>query len=200
MMNLSHTSRHAIGAIALAFVSAPLAAQQAAKVQLAFGYQCDSKFALRNEGAAAVTVEYVVAGTNERGKVTVQPNELVELESATNNDVQLFVQGKLVASEHKGDRSCAAAAGTVTVRHLDPAGTAAQQTVVEQTVVMEPVYVEPRRVVYVRPYDYYDYYRPRVSLNFGFPLFGGHSRMPYYPPPRRGGGGGGGGGGGHHRR
>ena len=97
MKRISMSAWRTFGVMALAVTSgAPLAAQQPAKVQLAFGYQCDDKFALRNEGAQSVTAEYVVAGTRERGTLTVKANETVELESVSNNDLQLFVDGKLV--------------------------------------------------------------------------------------------------------
>ena len=173
MTNISSSVSHALGALAIAALSAaPAAAQQAAKVQLAFGYECDNKFALRNEGTQLVNLEYAVAGTPERGTVSVKPNETVQLESASRNDVQLYVDGKLVATEKKGNRACAqaAVASTVTVRHLDQR----EVVYVQQAQVIEPVYVGPE-VVYVRPWDYGYYYGPRLSvhLGFGFPIRGG---------------------------
>lgn len=173
MKTISTSAWHTLGVMALAVASsAPLAAQQPAKVQLAFGYQCDNTFALRNEGPQTVTAEYVVAGTRERGSLTVKSNETVELESMTNNDLQLFVDGKLVATEHKGNRSCASVApsSTVVVRHLDPT-----EVVYAPPTVVQPVYVGPD-VVYVRPWDYGYYAGPRLSLSFGFPFYYGGYR------------------------
>lgn len=185
-MNLTTTSRHTFTLIVLACLAVPLAAQQpqrvpqpqaVAKVQLAFGYECADKFALRNEGAAAVTVEYAVVGTTERGSATVQPNETVQLESASPNDIQLYVDGKLVATESKGNRACAdapvMAGGAVMVRHFEPT----------ELVYVQPteVYVEPTELVYVRPwsYGYYPYAGPVIRIGWG----GGY---PYYRGPRGG--------------
>lgn len=169
-----------LGVMALAVactapLAAPLAAQQPASVQLAFGYQCDNTFALRNEGSQSVTAEYVVAGTRERGTVTVKANETVELESLSNSDLQLFVNGKLVATEHKGNRSCVSVApsAAVVVRHLD-----SPDVVYVQPRVVEPVYVAAP-VVYVRPWDYGYYAGPRFSLSLGFPFYGGGYRGRY---------------------
>ena len=176
MKNFPMPAWQTLGVMALAVAcTVPLAAQQPASVQLAFGYRCDNTFALRNEGPQRVTAEYVVAGTGERGTVTVQANQTVELESLSNSDLQLFVGGKLVATEPKGSRSCAsvAPASTVVVRHLD-----SPEVVYVPPRVVEPVYVAPP-VVYVRPWDYGYYAGPRVSLSFGFPLYGGWYRHGY---------------------
>jgi len=184
----SNLARRSLGALAFATVAgavlaAPLAAQQPAKTQLAFGYHCDNKFALRNEGTQTADVEFVVLGTADKGRVTVKPSETVQLESATAGDVELYVDGKLVATEHKGNRSCdaltSAPSGTVTVRHLD-----ANDVVYVEPQYVEPVYLSPREVVYVRPWDYGYYYRPSFSLSLGFPIFssgyyrgGGYGRV-----------------------
>ncbi|MHB1311012.1 MAG: hypothetical protein ACYC3L_03260 [Gemmatimonadaceae bacterium] len=187
MTTLSMLARRSLGAVAVAtaagaLLAAPLAAQQPAKVQLAFGYHCDDKFALRNEGTQTADVQFVVLGTADKGRVTVKPNETVQIESATDGDVELYVDGKLVASEHKGNRSCealtSAPSGTVTVRHLDPG-----EVMYVEPRYVQPVYLSPREVVYVRPWDYGYYYRPSFSLSLGFPLFrsgyygGGYGRV-----------------------
>lgn len=174
MTTLSTLTQRSLGALALATVAgallaAPLAAQQPSKVQLAFGYHCDNTFALRNEGTQTADVEFVVLGTADKGRVTVKPSETVQIESATAGDVELYVDGKLVATEHKGNRSCealtSAPSGTVTVRHLD-----AYEVVYVEPRYVAPVYLSPREVVYVRPWDYGYYYRPSFSLRLGFPL------------------------------
>ena len=190
MTTLSMLTQRSLGALALATVAGallaaplatPLAAQQPSKVQLAFGYHCDNKFALRNEGTQTADVEFVVLGTADKGRVTVKPNETVQLESATAGDVELYVDGKLVATEHKGNRSCealtSAPSGTVTVRHLD-----ANEVVYVEPRYVEPVYLSRREVVYVRPWDYGYYYRPSFSLSLGFPLYrsGGSYGGGYY--------------------
>jgi hypothetical protein len=170
-----------LGALALvtvagAMLAAPLRAQQPSKVQLAFGYHCDNNFSLRNEGTQTADVEFVVLGTNDRGRVTVKPKETVDIASATDGDVELYVDSKLVATEHKGNRSCDALtsrpSGTVVVRHLDPS-----EVVYVQPQYVEPVYVAPAEVVYVRPWNYGYYYRPAISLSLGFPIYRGYSRV-----------------------
>ncbi len=162
----------AVATAALAPVAAPLAAQQPAKVQLAFGYHCDNTFALRNEGTQTANVDWVVLGTADEGRIIVKPTETVQIESATEGDVELYVDGRLVATEHKGNRSCAALtgapSGTVTVRHLDAA-----EVVVVQPQYVQPVYQAPLEIVDVRPY-YYP--RSSFSLSVGFPFFS----SPYY--------------------
>ena len=55
-----------------ALLASPLIAQQT-KAQLAFGYHCDNKFALRNEGTRTTDVDYKVVGTSDRGRITVKP-------------------------------------------------------------------------------------------------------------------------------
>ncbi|MBI3569200.1 MAG: hypothetical protein HY084_13460 [Gemmatimonadetes bacterium] len=171
MKNIRFVSQ-TLGALSLVTVGAlPLAAQQVAKVQLAFGYECDNKFALRNEGTQGVNVDYAVAGTTERGTVSVKANETVELESTSNNDVQLYVDGKLVATEKKGNRPCAApATQTVTVRHLDPS----TEVVYAPATTVQPVYVSPSEVVYVSPWSYGYYPYSSFSLGLDFPIFGGY--------------------------
>jgi hypothetical protein len=188
MITLISLTPRSFGALALATIAgallaAPVAAQQPSKVQLAFGYRCDNKFALRNEGTQTADVEFVVLGTADKGRVTVKPNETVQIESATAGDVELYVDGRLIATEHKGNRSCealtSAPSGTVTVRHLD-----ADEVVYVERRYIEPVYLSPREVVYVRPWDYGYYYRPSFSLSLGFPLYtsgyyrdGGYGRV-----------------------
>lgn len=148
-MNLTKSAPYTIGALTLALTTTPLGAQTVrvlqpsqeaqANAQLAFGYACDDKFALRNDGAMPVSVEYAIAGTDERGMVDVRAGETVELESASPNDVQLFLDGRLVASEPKGYRPCDDdwASGRVMVRRLETRAV---------------VYALPTRVVYVRPW------------------------------------------------
>jgi len=185
MTTLSGLALRSLGALAFAtaagsLLASPLAAQQPSKVQLAFGYHCDNKFALRNEGPQVTDVDFVVLGTADKGRITVKPNETVQIESATAGDIELYVDGKLVATEHKGNRSCealtSAPSGTVTVRHLD-----AGEVVYAQP-SGQPVYLSPTEVVYVRPYDYAYYPRTSFSLSVGFPIFGGGYYGPYYSP------------------
>src|SRR4051812_20854414 len=49
--------------------------------QLTFGYMCDDRFVLRNEGTAPVDLEYGLAKGGEHTKVQVGARESIELES-----------------------------------------------------------------------------------------------------------------------
>ena len=133
--------------------TAVLAAQE--PTRLAFGYQCDNKFALRNEGTRAVEVEYGVVGASEKGKVHLDPDQGVSLEPKAAGDLEIRVDGKSVATARNGHVACAT------------------QTV--QTVIVRPLY-EREYVTIVEPYGpyYYGgypvYYGP--SLRYGAPRVG----------------------------
>lgn len=186
MTNLTKSAQYTIGALTLALMTAPLGAQTVrvlqpsqearANAQLAFGYACDDQFALRNDGAAPVTVEYAIAGTDERGMVNVRAGETVELESASPNDVQLYIDGRLVASEPKGYRPCddGWASGRVVVRRLDTRAV---------------VYTLPTRAAYVRPWTGGYMRGPVVRIGWGGLSISVNGRRGVYrdvrPPMRR---------------
>jgi hypothetical protein len=184
-----------LGALALTATSAafgnPLRAQapQGAReqVQLAFGYECDDRFLVRNDGAQAVDVEYTVQGAPARSKLHLNAKESAEMSSVSSNPVELWVNGKLVATERKGNRACATApvqsSQDVVVRPIEPR---------EGAVYSEgaPVYTAPPVVVVApRPYygydPYYPYYDPyyyggfRSSFSVVLPFYSGYSRVGY---------------------
>jgi hypothetical protein len=98
-----------LGALALlAAVGAPLRAQAATQIQLAFGYECGDRFIVRNDGTLPVLVEYAVAGSQDRSELHLNGKQSAEIASAQDGNLDLWVGGKLVASEPKGDRPCAA--------------------------------------------------------------------------------------------
>jgi hypothetical protein len=172
MMNSPIVRAGAFGFLALAASAAraPLGAQE--KVQLAFGYECDDRFMIKNDGANTVLLEYGLEGRGERTKVSIKGNESVEIDSKGPLPVELFVDGRRVAKEAKGNRACATATSadqpTVVVRPLDPRD---DNTTVR---VVEPVTVRPQ-VVYVDPW-YDPFWYPRISLGIGFgrPYYGGY--------------------------
>ncbi len=121
------------------------------QVQLAFGYACDDRFTLRNDGSQDVTVEYGTAGTAARSSLQLRAKEEVELSSPSNEALQLWVDGALVATENRGNRSCAS-------------------NQANRVVVVRPIGPPPPAVTYVEPYYGYDpyyYYYPRTSVYFG---------------------------------
>ena len=110
----------------MAAASATLGAQQAPAVQLAFGYECGDRFLIKNDGGQPVVVEWRTTGGEDRSTVRLGANESREIASASNDAVELWVGGKLVATEQKGSKPCASgsvagqgAGPTVIVRPLN---------------------------------------------------------------------------------
>ncbi len=107
--------------------SAALGAQQAPAVQLAFGYECGDRFLIKNDGNQPVSLEWKTVGSQDRSPLHLNAKESREIASAANEAVELWLNGKLVATEAKGNKACdsnaranASSAGpTVVVRPLD---------------------------------------------------------------------------------
>jgi hypothetical protein len=151
------------------------------QVQLAFGYECDDKFVVRNDGTQPMTVEYGITGAEQRSSLQLRGKESIELESAATSPLELWVNGRIVATEQKGNRSCAASlAGGVAYDQAGPA------------VVVRPI-VEADYVGYVQP----AYYAPRVVVVAAFPQYGYRSSSVVVAPLVRGSGGAGYGGAGY---
>ncbi len=179
-------------AITSAAFRGPLLAQgtQAAQeqIQLAFGYECDDRFLVRNDGSQNVTIEYNVAGSAERSQLQLKGKQSVEISSPSPNPLELRVGGKLVSTAHKGNTACVPSQPAVVVRPLDQrdVATSAQpanppQPAYEpppvyqpQTVYQPQVVVDPPYPVYVapEPYYYYPYPYSYYSVSLGFPFFG----------------------------
>src|SRR6185312_15951219 len=114
----------------IATATAALGAQQAPAVQLAFGFECGDRFLVKNDGNTPVSLEWKATGSQDRSQVHLNANESREIASASNDAVELYYGGKLVATEPKGSKACdaaasaAAAASTpmVVVRPLDAEG------------------------------------------------------------------------------
>jgi hypothetical protein len=161
---MTNTRLISLGALALvAAAQAPLRAQGSTQnVQLAFGYECGDRFLVRNDGTNPVAIEYSVAGSEDKSQLHLNGRQSSEIASAQEGNVELYVGGKVVASEPKGNRACPAAnraAGSgVTVQQIAPDESTAAQPV-------DPGYSQPAVVVlaqpdYYSPYDYdpYSYY------------------------------------------
>ncbi len=93
--------------------------------QLTFGYLCDDKFIIRNDGTQAVALEYAVSKGTEHITLMLGARETVELASASKQPLELWKDGKLVAKAEKQKRSCKNVQGNaqVTVQPLDVAST-----------------------------------------------------------------------------
>jgi hypothetical protein len=193
-----------LGALAVvAAVQAPLRAQGSTQaVQLAFGYECGDRFLVRNDGTNPVVIEYAVAGSEDRSQLHLNGRQSVEIASAQSGNMELWVGGKVVASEPKGNRACGTSQGYggTTVRPLDQGGaTAAQPVDSGYTAPPVVVYAQQPYDYYGYPYDYYPYsyygYSPFYYPSFSF-YGGGFYGGRYYGGGYRGGGGLRGGGGG----
>jgi hypothetical protein len=75
--------------------------------QLTFGYLCDDRFLIRNDGTQSVELEYTKLALNAR--------ETVELESKSRAAMELWKDGKLVAKADKQKRSCKDVLGNASV-------------------------------------------------------------------------------------
>lgn len=149
-----------ISAGALALVTTlglPLRAQGTGPtVELAFGYECGDRFLVRNDGTNPVVIEYAMAGSQDKSQLHLNGKQSAEIASAQSGNMELWVGGKIVASEPKGNRACNAPRNSAraTVRPVDPDETAAAQPA-------DSSYNAPPVVVYASPYDYYSpYYDP----------------------------------------
>jgi hypothetical protein len=157
-----------LGAFTLvAAAQSPLRAQGATQtVQLAFGYECGDRFLVRNDGANPVSIEYASAGSEDRSQLHLNGKQTIEIASAQDGNLELWVGGKVVASEPKGNRPCAGSrnASGVTVRPIDQNAPMAAQPA-------DSGYSAPPVVVYAPPYDYYPYgYYPYGY--YGYPYYG----------------------------
>lgn len=149
---------------ALSFVAAartPLQAQGSGQsVQLAFGYECGDRFIVRNDGNNPVLVEYAVAGSQDKSQLHLNGLQSVEIASAQSGNLELSVNGKVVASEPKGNLPCGAAPeNNVNVRQPNQR----EQTYAQPA---DSGYSPPPVVVYAQPAPYY---------------YDGFYGYPYYP-------------------
>jgi len=150
----------------------PQATPMAGAAQLAFGYECDDRFLIRNESPQPVTVEYGVAGDTQRTPLTVKGNDAVELSNPSTNALELWANGKLLASERNGNRPCAAANAQATA--YAPYAESPEVVVVpvpSPAYVVDPgLYFEPT-LIYVHPAFGYGYgygYRGYGYRGYGY--------------------------------
>lgn len=89
--------------------------------RITFGYLCDDRFVIRNDGDKGVTLEYAIEKGNEHTTLQVNAHEVVELNSKSRNAMELWMDGKLVAKAQKDKRGCKdiPGNGAVTVTPLE---------------------------------------------------------------------------------
>ncbi len=137
----------------------------AAKVT--FGYLCDDRFVIRNDGTDPVNLQYGLHDGTQLTGITVQPSESVELSSRTNASVELWKDGTRIATAPKEQRSCADVnAASVNAENLNGGGgvTVAQPLVV--TTATGPTYVYSAYPYYWDPL--YTPFAPALGVGFGF--------------------------------
>lgn len=83
--------------------------------RLTFGQLCEDRFIVRNDGAKPVDAEISVSKSGEHTRVGLGPHEQVEFTSKSKDDVELWVDGKLVATADKEKRSCKDIQGNASV-------------------------------------------------------------------------------------
>ncbi len=115
-----------IAAIGLMLSASAALGAQSPAVQLAFGYECGDRFLIKNDGNQPVTLEWKATGSQDRSTVHLNANESREIASVSGDAVQLWVNGKVVATEPKGNKACSGNAAanppgepSVVVRPLD---------------------------------------------------------------------------------
>jgi len=89
-------------------------AQQAPAVQLAFGYECGDRFLVKNDGNQPVAIEWKTVSGQDRSQVHLSAKESREIASASGDAIELWVNGKVVATEPKGNKPCGSSAGAFT--------------------------------------------------------------------------------------
>ena len=136
-------------------------------VHVTFGQLCEDRFVIRNDGAKPVDLEYAVEKGTEHTKLTLNPRELVELESNAKEPLELWIGGKLVAKAEKEKRACKDVQGNalVLVAPLEVAAIA-----------------KDSRNANARGYPYYDPFMYGGGYGFGYGGFGlgGFGYRPFY--------------------
>ena len=83
--------------------------------RLTFGYLCDDTFVLRNDGDKAVNASLGVTKSGEQTALALAAHEQVQFTSKSKEDVELWVDGKLVAKAEKEKRGCKDVQGNASV-------------------------------------------------------------------------------------
>jgi hypothetical protein len=129
--------------------------------QVTFGYVCDDRFVIRNDGSQPVNLQYGLHDGTQLTGITVQPRESVELSSRTNASLELWKDGTRIATAAKDARSCADVNGA----NLNGGGVTVTQPVVVTTAT-GPTYVYSAYPYYWDPL--YTPFAPAVGVGLGF--------------------------------
>jgi len=169
MKNLRTSALAALGIAAGAVLAAtPLRAQItevartpiADAAQVTFGYLCDDRFIIRNDGTKPIDLEYGLEKGTEHSRLTLNARESVELASPSKATMELWMDGKLIARALKERRSCQDVQGGSAVTVSPPNVQTNAPTHVTNVYTYGP------------PYPFYD--------PWAFGLFGSFGYRPYY--------------------
>lgn len=83
--------------------------------QITFGYLCDDRFVIRNDGTKPIDLEYGLEKGNEHTRLSLSARESVELASPSKAPIELWMDGKLIAKALKEKRSCRDVQGNTAV-------------------------------------------------------------------------------------
>src|SRR5262245_37865110 len=109
------TLRTLIGTAAIgATVAIPMHAQTVregarttpGEAKIAFGYLCDDRFVVHNEGDGPVRLEYGLTKNDERTSLALEKDESIELLLSTSDELGLYSGGKEIAVARREYRDC----------------------------------------------------------------------------------------------
>jgi hypothetical protein len=133
--------------------------------RLTFGQLCEDRFIVRNDGAKPIDAELGVAKSGEHTKISLGGHEQVEFSSRGKEDVELWVDGKLVATAEKEKRSCKDIQGNASVA----------------VAPLEVTQTDKDRASRYANYPYYDpFFYGLYGAGFGYGYGGLGWRSPYY--------------------
>ncbi len=170
MKNLRISALAALGlAVGAVLGASPLGAQItevsrtpiADAAQVTFGYVCDDRFMIRNDGTKPIDLEYGLEKGTEHTRITLNARESVELASPSKAAMELWMDGRLIAQTVKERRSCKDVVGNSQVSVAEP-----------DVQTKEPRHVTNIYTSWGPPYPFYD------PWAFGF--YGGFGVRPYY--------------------
>ncbi len=170
MKNLRTSLIPALGiAVGAAFAATPLRAQitEVARTpiadapQITFGYVCDDRFIIRNDGTKPIDLEYGLEKGTEHTRISLSARESVELNSPTKASIELWMDSKLIGKALKERRSCQDVQGASGVTVVPP-----------DVQSNRPQHVTNVYTTYGPPYPFYD--------PWAFGLYGSFGYRPYY--------------------
>ena len=165
------------------------------QVTLAFGYVCEDKYVVRNDGARNVELEFGAPGSTQRTPLHLKGKDAVEIPFSSAGSLELRMNGSVVATAQNENKQCPQAepiaeqAPVVVVRPLDERDyVAVAQPAYGGYAAASPTYIVSQPVI-VAPLSYYDYYLPYRAISAVTPIVtrigggyynGGYSSGGYY--------------------